>query len=217
MDEYADDQEGRDEDNFFRTEENFLGAVDDDADSDMDDTGNQGVRSQGVRKSRRSGRGTTSRYKDYELLTDMRQKSACRATIRDGVMCFLAQDVEDAEPMAEEDCDEFALGVALSTYGLGAGIKKFGEKGLTSVRKELKQMACGRRLIDGRAKVESNTLPRESEGEADQGDQDKIAGRRKMPAWSIHQARNDIAHSSKRIRDYIGGDRRPREKARRHL
>jgi glycosyltransferase involved in cell wall biosynthesis len=48
--------------------------------------------------------------------------------------------VEDAEPVAEEDCDEFALGVALSTYGLGAGIKKFEEKGLASVKKELKQM-----------------------------------------------------------------------------
>ncbi len=93
-----------------------------------------------MRRSGRAGRGTTSRYKDYELLTNMRRKSACRATIRDSVMCFSAQDVEDAEPMAEEDCDEFALGVALSTYGLGAGIKKFGEKGLTSVRKELKQM-----------------------------------------------------------------------------
>ncbi len=106
----------------------------------MDDTGNQGVGSKGVQKSGRAGRGTTSRYKDYELLTNMRRKSACRATIKDSVMCFLAQDVEDAEPVAEEDCDEFALGVALSTYGLGAGIKKFGEKGLASVRKELKQM-----------------------------------------------------------------------------
>jgi hypothetical protein len=140
VDEYADDDEGRDKDDLFGTENDFLGAVDDDADFYMDDTGNQGVGSQGVQKSGRAGRGTTSRYKDYELLTNMRRKSSCRATIKDGEMCFSAQDVEDAEPVAEEDCNEFALGVALSTYGLGAGIKKFGEKGLASVRKELKQM-----------------------------------------------------------------------------
>ena len=32
------------------------------------------------------------------------------------------------------------MGVALTTYGLKAGIKKFGDKGLLSVKKELKQM-----------------------------------------------------------------------------
>ena len=61
LDEYADDHKGRDEDDFFGTEDNFLGAVDDDADADMDDIGNQGVGSQGVRRSGHSGRGTTSR------------------------------------------------------------------------------------------------------------------------------------------------------------
>jgi hypothetical protein len=48
LDEYADDHEGRDEDDFFGTEDDFIGAVNDDADADMDDTGNQGVGSQGV-------------------------------------------------------------------------------------------------------------------------------------------------------------------------
>ena len=140
VDEHTDGDKSGDEDDFFGAEDDFFGAVDDDSDVAMDKTGNQGVGNQGVQKSERSGRGTTSRYKDYELLTNMQRKSTCRATIRDGIMCFLAQDVKDAEPAVDEDHKEFALGVALSTYGLRAGIKKFGEKGLTSVKKELKQM-----------------------------------------------------------------------------
>ena len=55
-------------------------------------------------------------------------------------MCFSTQDLNDAEPMIEEEQEEFALGVALTTYGLKAGIKKFGGRGELSVKKELTQM-----------------------------------------------------------------------------
>jgi hypothetical protein len=140
VDEYTDGDKSGHEDNFFGAEDDFFGAVDGNADVAMDKTGNQGVGNQGLQKSERSGRVTTSRYKDYELLTNMQGKSACWETIRDSIMCFLAQDVKDAEPAVKEEHKEFALGVALSTYGLRAGIKKFGDKRLTSVKKELKQM-----------------------------------------------------------------------------
>ena len=40
----------------------------------------------------------------------------------------------------EEEREEFALGVALTTYKLKAGIKKFGGREELSVKKELTQM-----------------------------------------------------------------------------
>ena len=77
------------------------------------------------------------------MLMDMRRDAhggPRRAIIKDGIMCFLTQDLYDAEPMIEEEREEFALGVALTTYGLQAGIKKFGGRGELSVKKELTQM-----------------------------------------------------------------------------
>ena len=60
-----DSDEGKDEDDFF-------GADDDNKVGTPDGTANQGVR-----RSERAGRGTTSKYKDnYELLMDTR-KVAC--------------------------------------------------------------------------------------------------------------------------------------------
>jgi hypothetical protein len=63
-----------------------------------------------------------------------------RATIRDGVCFFSAEDLSDAKPVPEADRDEYALGVALVTYGIGPGIKKFQERGEAGVTKELTQM-----------------------------------------------------------------------------
>ena len=63
-----------------------------------------------------------------------------RATIRDGVCFFLAEDLSDAKPVPEADRDEYALGVALVTYGISLGIKKFQERGEAGVTKELTQM-----------------------------------------------------------------------------
>ena len=90
-----DSNEGKDEDDFF-------GADDDNKVGTPDGTVNQGVR-----RSERAGQGTTSKYKDdYKLLMDMK-KVACGgpswAIIKDGIMCFLAQDLDDAVPMIEED------------------------------------------------------------------------------------------------------------------
>ena len=109
----------------------------------VEDDGDQGVGNSGVRRSSRSNKGTTSKYNDYTLYMHMKQAARGgprRAKIKDGVMFFSAQDMIDAKPMTEEDRDEFALGVALNTYGLRAGMKKFGERGEKSVRKELTQM-----------------------------------------------------------------------------
>ncbi len=63
-----------------------------------------------------------------------------RATIRDGSCFFSAEDLSDAKPVPEADRDEYALGVALVTYGIGPGIKKFKERGGAGVTKELTQM-----------------------------------------------------------------------------
>ncbi len=52
----------------------------------------------------------------------------------------MAEDLSDAKPVPEEDSDEYALGVALITYGIGPGIKKFQERGEAGVTKELTQM-----------------------------------------------------------------------------
>ena len=128
----VDSDEGKDEDDFFGADDdNKVGTVD-------------GIVNQEVQRSERAGRGTTSKYKNnYEFIMNVK-KAACehprRAIIKDGVMCFLAQDLNNAEPMVEEDQEEFALGVALTTYGPKAGIKKIGDKGLLRVKKELKQM-----------------------------------------------------------------------------
>jgi hypothetical protein len=68
------------------------------------------------------------------------QEGQQRATIRDDVCFFLAEDLSDAKPVPEVDREEYALGVALITYGIGLGIKKFKERGEAGVTKELIQM-----------------------------------------------------------------------------
>jgi hypothetical protein len=63
-----------------------------------------------------------------------------RATIHDGVCFFSAEDPSNAKPVPEEDRDKYTLGVALITYGIGPGIKKFQEREEAGVTKELTQM-----------------------------------------------------------------------------
>ena len=100
---------------------------------------------QGVRRSRRKNKGTNCQYVDYTLMMHGRRKARGgrqRATIRDGVCFFSTEDLSDAKPVpeAEADRDEYVLGVALVTYGIGPGIKKFQERGEAGVTKELTQM-----------------------------------------------------------------------------
>jgi hypothetical protein len=98
---------------------------------------------QGVRRSRRKGRGVTKRYADYGLLMATRREARGgpkRARIREGCVFFSADDLSDAKPIPEADREEFALGVALVHYSMNAGIKKFKEKGEAGVTKELTQM-----------------------------------------------------------------------------
>ena len=52
----------------------------------------------------------------------------------------MAEDLIDAKPVPEEIRDKYALGVALITYRIGWGIKKFQERGEARVTKELTQM-----------------------------------------------------------------------------
>ncbi len=63
-----------------------------------------------------------------------------RATIRDGLMLFLADNLSNAKPVPEEDREERALGIALVHYSMGAGIKRFKERGEAGGTKELTQM-----------------------------------------------------------------------------
>jgi hypothetical protein len=104
----------------------------------IEDDGDQGVGNPGVRRSSRSNKGTTSKL--YMQMRQAARGGPCRAKIKDGLMFLSAQDMINAKPMAEEDRDEFALGVAMNTYGLRAGMKKFGDRGKKIVRKELTQM-----------------------------------------------------------------------------
>jgi hypothetical protein len=105
--------------------------------------GNESDGDQGVRRSRRRGKGTSKKYADYTLLmASMRARRGGQrwALIRDGCVFFSSDDLSDAKPIPEEDREEFALGVALVHYSMNAGIKKFKEKGEAGVTKELTQM-----------------------------------------------------------------------------
>jgi hypothetical protein len=62
------------------------------------------------------------------------------ATIRNGLMFFLAEDLSDAKPIPEDNRLEWALGVALVHYSIKAGIYKFQDRGKVGVSKELTQM-----------------------------------------------------------------------------
>jgi hypothetical protein len=63
-----------------------------------------------------------------------------KATIRDGLMMFSDQGLSNAAPILVDNCEEYALGVALMHYSIGAGVKKFGQRGEDTVTKELRQL-----------------------------------------------------------------------------
>ncbi len=104
---------------------------------------NNKTEDQGVHRSRHKNRGVTDKYADYTLL----MAASCKehgsehcAIIRDGVCFFLDNNLSNTKPIPEEERYEYALGVALVTYLIRAGIKKFQEQGEAGVSKELTQM-----------------------------------------------------------------------------
>jgi hypothetical protein len=94
---------------------------------------------QGVHRSRCKQKGTTGKYADYGLMMNapwQARGSQHQATIPDSLMFFSVEDLSNAKPVAEEDQEEWALGVACVHYSMRAGIKKFREKGKAGVTKE---------------------------------------------------------------------------------
>ncbi len=97
----------------------------------------------GVRQSQHKNKGVTNRFDNYGLMMYARRRARGgqqRATIHDGLMLFLADDLSNAKPVPEEDREEHALGIALVHYSMGAGIEMFKERGEAGVTKELTQM-----------------------------------------------------------------------------
>jgi len=97
----------------------------------------------GVRRSKRKRKGKTTRYADYGLMMAARKRARGgerRAIIREGVMFFSDDHLNDAKPIPVEDQLDWVLGVALAQYSITAGLKKFKEKGEAGVTKELTQM-----------------------------------------------------------------------------
>ncbi len=96
-----------------------------------------------VRWSKRKNKGVTNRFDNYGLMMNVRRRARGgqrNATIRSGLMFFLADDLSNLKPVPEEDKEEYALSIALVHYSMGAGIKKFKERGEAGVTKELTQM-----------------------------------------------------------------------------
>jgi hypothetical protein len=63
-----------------------------------------------------------------------------QASIQDSVMFFSAANLSNAKPVRVEDHEDWVLGVALAQYSMGAGIKKFQDKGEAGMTKELTQI-----------------------------------------------------------------------------
>jgi hypothetical protein len=115
---------------------------DEDEDDDGDDD-NDGAEATGLRRSRRTNKGRTKSYDNYALLLHARRIARGgprQAIIRDGIMMFSSEDLSDAKPVPVEDRLEYALGIILQQYSIGAGLKKFRERGEKGVTKELSQM-----------------------------------------------------------------------------
>ncbi len=97
----------------------------------------------GVCRSKRKNKEVTNRFNNYGLMMNAQRRARGgqrRATICNGLMFFLADNLSDAKPIPEEDREEYALGIALVHYSMGAGIKKFKERGEAGGTKELTQM-----------------------------------------------------------------------------
>ena len=124
------------------------GDSDDDDDNDDDDDHGDDINANeaeamGLRRSRRANKGRTQRYANYTLLLNARRAARGgpkRATIKDGIMMFSSDDISDAKPVRVEDRLEYAFGVILQQYSIGAGLRKFQERGEKGVTKELSQM-----------------------------------------------------------------------------
>jgi hypothetical protein len=87
---------------------------------------------EGLRRSTRVNRGQTTRYDHYGLLMHAcraAQGKPQRAIIKDGFVLFSYDVLSDATPIPVEDRDEYALGIILQQYSIGAGLKKFKERG----------------------------------------------------------------------------------------
>ncbi len=96
---------------------------------------------QGVRQSKRMKKGTTGNYKDFGLMMNAQQQARGgqhQAIIRNSLVFFLAEDLSDTKPVAEEDREEW--GTVLVHYFMGALIKKFQERSKGGVTNELTQM-----------------------------------------------------------------------------
>jgi hypothetical protein len=97
----------------------------------------------GVRRSKRRNKGVMNRFDNYVLMMNAQRRaggSQQRATICNGLMFFSADNLSNAKPIPEEDREEYVLGIALVHHSMGAGIKKFKERGEAGVTKELTQM-----------------------------------------------------------------------------
>ena len=81
-------------------------------------------------------------YDNYALLLHARRIARGgprRAIIKDGFTFFSGDDLSDAKPIPVEDRLEYALGIILQQYTIGAGLKKFQDRGEKGVTKELAQ------------------------------------------------------------------------------
>ena len=139
----ADDDEDNDHDDEADDDEDNDQDVESDDGSDGDEAPGIEDEVSGVRQSKRINKGMTNRFANYGLMMNARRIARGgqrRATIRDGLMLFSADDLSDAKPVPEEDREEYALGIALVHYSMGAGMKKFKERGEAGVTKELTQM-----------------------------------------------------------------------------
>ena len=87
--------------------------------------------------------GAGALYADYGLMMAAQKRARGgehRVIIREGVMFFSDDHLNDAKPIPVEDQLDWVLGVALAQYSITAGLKKFKEKGEAGVTKELTQM-----------------------------------------------------------------------------
>jgi hypothetical protein len=84
----------------------------------------------------------TNRFNNYGLMMAQRRARGGqqRTTTCNGLMLFLADNLNNTKPIPEEDRGECALGIALVHYSMGAGMKIFKERGEAGVTKELTQM-----------------------------------------------------------------------------
>jgi len=173
---------------------------DDDDDTNGDDDDNGGTSNEddaaGLRRSRRATRGRTQRYNDYELLLHARRTARGgprRATIRDGFMFFSEGDLSDAKPIPVEDRLEYAFGVILQQYSIGAGLKKFRERGEKGVTKELAQMHNNEDRPYSRREEEGHIVPHVPQGKEGQVDQGTVLCGRAEAAGGLDKTRDDVA------------------------